>query len=311
MNNNKPVISRFAPSPSGIMHLGNIATALLTWLDARSADGKIVFRMEDLDPDRSSAEFSRGIADDLRFLGLDWDEGWNAEPTSKYAQSNRNELYDEAFRLLLNRDMLYPCYCSRSQRLAASAPHPDEARCDGGCKCRHLSPAERAQLEACGKKPAWKVKVPDKEIYFVDSNYGLQCENLADTGDFIIKRSDGVYAYQLAASFDDMDMGITRVVRGRDLLSSTARQIWLINELGGTPPEYCHAPLIVSADKRKMSKRDGALNIKMLKMKYSAEEIIGMLSLYLNLGSGKPTTPQILLNSFNWNHVPKNDIIIN
>ena len=306
----KPVISRFAPSPSGIMHLGNIATALLTWLDARAADGRIVFRLEDLDPDRSSPEFACGIADDLRFLGLDWDEGWNKEKTSEYAQSNRNALYDEAFQLLLNRDMLYPCYCSRSQRLAASAPHPDEARCDGGCKCRHLSPTERAALEACGKKPAWKVKVPDKEITFIDCNYGLQRENFADSDDFIIKRSDGVYAYQLAASFDDMDMGITRVVRGRDLLSSTARQIWLINELGGTPPEYCHAPLIVSADKRKMSKRDGALNIKMLKMKYSAEEIIGMLAKYLNLSNGGPTTPQNLLKSFDWSLIPKTDIII-
>ena len=310
MINKKPIISRFAPSPSGIMHLGNIATALLTWLDARSADGKIVFRMEDLDPDRSSTEFAHGIADDLRFLGLDWDEGWNKEHTSEYAQSNRNELYDEAFQMLLNRDMLYPCYCSRSQRLAASAPHPDEPRSDSGCKCRHLSPAERAELEACGKKPAWKVKVPDKEIAFTDYNYGLQRENLADGGDFIIKRSDGVYAYQLAASFDDMDMGITRVVRGRDLLSSTARQIWLINELGGTPPEYCHAPLIVSADKRKMSKRDGALNIKMLRMQYSAEEIIGMLAKYLNLGSGEPATPQNLLRNFDWSRVPKTDVII-
>lgn len=310
MIKDKTVIGRYAPSPSGIMHLGNIATSLLAWLDARSKCGKIIFRMEDLDPDRSSSEFAHGIADDLRFLGLDWDEGWNEEPISKYAQSNRNEMYDDAFQLLLNRDMLYPCYCSRSQRLAASAPHPDETHCDSGCKCRHLSHAERAALEACGKKPAWKVKAPDKEITFFDSNYGLQCENLAESGDFIIKRSDGVYAYQLAVSFDDMDMGITRVVRGRDLLSSTARQVWLINELGGTPPEYCHAPLIVSADKRKMSKRDGALNIKMLRMKYSAEEIIGMLAEYLNLGSGGPTTPQMLLSSFDWSRVPKNDIII-
>ncbi len=310
MNNINTVVGRYAPSPSGVMHLGNIATALLTWLDARSADGKIVFRMEDLDPDRSSADFADCIADDLSFLGLDWDEGWNKDTTSEYAQSNRTELYDDAFQLLINRDMVYPCYCSRSQRLAASAPHPGEERIDYGCKCRHLSPAERTALEASGKKPAWKVKVPDREISFTDANYGLQRENLADSGDFIIKRSDGVYAYQLAASFDDMDMGITRVVRGRDLLSSTARQIWLITELGGTPPEYCHAPLIISEDKRKMSKRDGALNIKTLRLQYSAEEIVGMLAQHLKLADGSPTTPQDLLKAFDWSKVPKNDIII-
>ncbi len=310
MNNNKTVVGRYAPSPSGIMHLGNIATSLLTWLDVRSARGKIIFRMEDLDPDRSSAAFADGIADDLSYLGLDWDKGWNKDKASEYAQSNRTGLYDDAFKLLLNREMIYPCYCSRSQRLAASAPHPGEERIDYGCKCRHLSPSERSILEASGKRPAWKVKVPDREIAFIDSNYGLQKENLADSGDFIIKRSDGVYAYQLAASFDDMDMGITRVVRGRDLLSSTARQIWLITELGGTPPDYCHAPLIVSEDKKKMSKRDGALNIKMLKQKYSSEEIIGKLALCLNLSDGKPITPRDLLYSFDWSKIPKNDIII-
>ena len=304
------VIGRYAPSPSGALHLGNIATSLLTWLDVRSNGGTLVFRMEDLDPDRSSVKYALQIADDLRFLGLDWDIGWNAEPTSEYAQSNRSKLYDDIFNMLLSRDMLYPCYCSRSQRLAASAPHPDEHTYDAGCRCRYLSKLERAELEKSGRRPAWKVKAPDKEISFTDLHYGFHRENLINSGDFIIKRSDGVYAYQLAVSFDDMDMGINRVVRGRDLLSSTARQIWLISELGGKAPEYCHTPLLISEDKKKMSKRDGALSMVELKQQYSAEELIGLLAAHLNIGTGKPASALDLLSNFNWNCVPKSDIII-
>ena len=222
---------RLTPSPSGQLHIGNLSSSLLAWLDARSLGGRLIFRMEDLDPDRSSKESEQSIAFALKALGLDWDAGY---PDIEYSQSQRNEKYDEVFDLLLHRDLLYPCYCSRSERLAASAPHPGEQRHDPGCKCRYLTASERRLLDQSGRKAAWKIKVPDKTICFCDGHYGEFSENLADSGDFIIKRSDGVYAYQLAVSFDDMDMGITRVVRGRDLLSSTARQIWLIETLGGS-----------------------------------------------------------------------------
>lgn len=301
---NKKLIGRYAPSPSGVMHLGNISTSLLAWLDARSADGEIILRIEDLDPDRSFDRYARQITDDLKYLGLDWDN------TDELRQSRRTSLYEDVFGMLMRKDMLYPCYCSRSQRLAANAPHPGENHGENVCKCLQLSASERRLLELSGRKPAWKVKVPDKEIIFKDLHYGVYRENLCDSGDFIVRRSDGVFAYQLAVSFDDMDMGVTRVVRGRDLLSSTARQIWLITELGGIAPEYCHAPLLTADDKRKMSKRDGALNMNTLREAYSSEEMIGMLGKFLNLSDGKPCTPSELLEHFDWSLVPKSDIIV-
>lgn len=304
MQSSIKALGRFAPSPSGIMHIGNVASSLLAWLDARSLGGSVILRIEDLDPDRCSSRFADIIRDDLSFLGLDRDKD------REYRQSERTQLYEDIFEMLKKRDMLYPCYCSRSERLAAAAPHPGELCRDPGCKCRYLSRYERMALEADGKRPAWKIKVPDKEICFIDGHYGKIRENLSDSGDFIIRRSDGVFAYQLAVSFDDMDMGISRVVRGRDLLSSTARQIWLISELGGSAPEYCHAPLLVSEDKRKMSKRDGALNMAALREKYSADEILGHVAGLLSLNDGSPVTAKELLAAFDWEKVPKNDIII-
>lgn len=298
---------RFAPSPSGQLHIGNLASSLLAWLDAKSAGANLIFRMEDLDPERSSEESKKSIVHSLKALGLDWDEGY---PDEGYSQSERSEKYDEVFDILLRRDLLYPCYCSRSERLAASAPHPDEQRHDPGCKCRYLTSFQRRELEQSGRKAAWKIKVPDKIISFRDGHYGEFSENLADSGDFIIKRSDGVYAYQLAVSFDDMDMGITRVVRGRDLLSSTAKQIWLIGELGGAAPQYYHAPLIVGSDGRKLSKRYGELGADALLEKQSPEEIIGCLAKLLGISDGKTESAAELLNGFDWAKVKKSDILI-
>lgn len=298
---------RFAPSPSGQLHMGNLASFLLAWLDARSAGGGLIFRMEDLDPDRSSKKSEESIVHALEVFGLDWDEGY---PDAGYSQSERSEKYDVVFDLLLRRDLLYPCYCSRSERLAASAPHPGEQRHDPGCKCRHLTASERRLLDQSGRKAAWKIKVPDKTICFCDGHYGEFSENLADSGDFIIKRSDGVYAYQLAVSFDDMDMGITRVVRGRDLLSSTARQIWLIETLGGSVPQYYHAPLIVGADGRKLSKRCGELSAEALLTKHSPEELLGHLAGLLGLTDGSCESAVGLLEFFDWTRVRKNDILI-
>ncbi len=301
-------VGRFAPSPSGILHLGNLTSTLLAWLDARQDDGRLIFRMEDLDPDRSFRKFSERMVSDLKYLGLNWDSGYGYN-NDTYSQSMRTSLYEDAFEILKRKNLVYPCYCSRNQRLAASAPHQGE-KYDSSCPCRYLTKQERLDLEAAGKRPAWKLKVPDKTICFTDGHYGRIEENLQDGGDFIIKRSDGVFAYQLAVSFDDMDMGINRVVRGRDLLSSTSKQIFIINELGGTAPSYCHAPLLVSADGRKMSKRNGDLSMEVLKEKYSAEEIIGKLAALLNLTDGKPISANELLNSFSWDKISKNDIII-
>lgn len=299
---------RFAPSPSGDLHMGNLAQSLLAWLDIRSRGGTLVFRMEDLDPDRSSDESARMIASALTRLGLNWDIGY---PDEGYSQSQRSGLYDDVFSLLCGKDLVYPCYCSRAERLAAAAPHPGEEHRDFGCKCRHLTAVQRRELEAAGRRPAWKIKVPDKVIEFCDGHYGRFAENLADTGDFIIKRSDGVYAYQLAASFDDMDMGVTRVVRGRDLLSSTARQIWLISELGGTVPQYCHTPLLTLGDGRKLSKRHGDMAATELLKRYSPEEIIGTLAGLLGISDGCPTGAAELVGRFDWKNVKKDNILFN
>lgn len=299
-------VGRFAPSPSGILHIGNLVSTLLAWLDVRQKDGRLIFRLEDLDPDRSFDRFSVRMVEDLKYLGLNWDEGYGFV-NDKYSQSNRTALYEDAFNILKRKGLTYPCYCSRNQRIAASAPHPGEKH-DSSCRCRYLSRQERIELEAIGKRPAWKIKVPDKEISFIDERYGKISENLRNSGDFIIKRSDGVFAYQLAVSFDDMDMGINRVVRGCDLLSSTARQIFIINELGGTSPRYCHAPLIVSADGKKLSKRNGDLSMERLREEYSAEEIIGRLAALLCLTDGKPISADELLNIFSWDKIPKSNI---
>lgn len=300
-------VGRFAPSPSGDLHLGNLAQCLLAWLDVRSTGGRLIFRMEDLDLDRSSAESAEKIALSLSALGLEWDCGY---PNEDYMQSRRTELYDDAFALLDQRGLLYPCYCSRSERLAASAPHPGELRHDSGCRCRQLSPQQRHELEKAGRRPAWKVKVPDKTISFRDGHYGCFSEDLYDTGDFIIKRSDGIYAYQLAVAFDDMNMGISRVVRGRDLLSSTAKQIWLISELGGCIPQYCHSPLLTCADGRKLSKRSGDMSAQELLKRHSPEEILGYLAGLLGISDGKSETAASLAEHFDWRSVKTEDIII-
>lgn len=303
-------VGRFAPSPSGSFHLGNVAASLLAWLDVRVGGGCLVMRMEDLDPLRCRPEYALRISEELTHLGLNWDSGWFSPEDTLYAQSHRTKLYEDAFEQLNRKGLVYPCYCTRNERLAASAPHEGESSKHSGCKCRYLSADQRRSLEAMGRRPSWKVAVPDIEINFTDGHYGKISERLTDSGDFIVKRSDGVFAYQLAVSFDDMDMGISRVVRGRDLISSTARQIWLIRTLGGNGPEYCHCPLVVSSDSKKLSKRDGALGMQSLLKSHSPEEIIGLLSGLLRLSDGKPVSAAELISGFSWDKVPSDDIIL-
>ena len=301
-------VGRFAPSPSGYMHLGNILSMLLAWLDCRASGGRVIFRMEDLDPDRSRPEYVRAMADDLRWLGLDWDEGW---PDPAYCQSGRSDIYADAFHTLARQGLVYPCYCSRAQRLAASAPHPGENHRDDGCRCAHLTAAERTALESDGRRPAWKMRVPDETLTVIDAHFGPVTQNLArDVGDFIIRRRDGVYAYQLAVTVDDMLMGVNRVVRGRDLLSSSPRQAWLTRMLGGTPPMYCHAPLIVS-ETGKLSKRLGSLSTQVLRRACTPEDLVGRLAHLAGLlPAPEPITPGQLLPLFDWDKVPTKDIPI-
>ena len=300
---------RFAPSPSGRMHLGNLFSALLAWLDARSAGGTLVFRTEDLDPDRCTAERARQVMDDLRWLGLDWDEG-GGEP--EYSQSVRSGYYADAFRRLEELGLIYPCYCTRAERLAASAPHRSDGAAVYSGRCVHLTAAERAAFEAMGRRPAYRVRVPDKTVTVDDLHMGLYAENLRrDCGDFIVRRSDGVWAYQLAVVVDDALMGVTRVVRGSDLLSSAPRQAWLHRTLGYEPPEFCHVPLLLAPDGRRLSKRDGDLDMGALRQRYTPEELTGLLAHWAGLlPAPEPVRPRELIADFNWAKVPKNDIYV-
>ena len=301
------VIGRFAPSPSGYLHMGNLLAMLLAWLDCRALGGKLIFRMEDLDPARSKPAYAAAMAEDLRWLGLDWDEGW---PDAGYAQSERTALYEEAFEALKKRGLVYPCFCTRAERLAAaSAPQPGEAQHDSRCRCARLSEAEREALRQSGRRCAWKLRMPELEVSVADGHYGLITQNLArDAGDCIVRRADGVFAYQLAVSVDDMLMGVTRVVRGRDLLSSAPRQRWLIETLGGAAPDYCHAPLLTSGD-GKLSKRLGSLSTQILRQTMRPEEVVGRLAFLCGLReSDAPTTPRALLRDFDWARVKTEDV---
>lgn len=213
-----PVRGRFAPSPSGRLHIGNMLSSLLAWLDVRSRGGEMLFRLEDLDPERSWEDCALMMADDLRWLGLDWDLGWPMD--SGCRQGRRTAEYESAFARLGEAGLLYRCWCSRAERLAASAPHPGEEN-PGSCRCRSLPEGEIAALERRGRRAAYKVIAPDADVTVEDGHYGTYTENLArGGGDFIVRRSDGVFAYQLAVSVDDAAMGVTRVVRARDLLPS-------------------------------------------------------------------------------------------
>ncbi len=306
---NTSVVGRFAPSPSGYMHMGNLLAMLLAWLDCRALGGELIFRLEDLDPARSKRVYIDALAEDLRWLGLDWDRGW---PEADYAQSQRTALYEEAFAYLRARDLVYPCWCTRSERLAAaSAPHPGEAEHDSRCRCARLSPAEREARLRSMPRPAWKLRCPDTEIAVEDGHCGRFLQNPArEVGDCIVRRADGVFAYQLAVSVDDWRMGVTRVVRGRDLLASAPRQKWLIETLGGTAPAYCHAPLLLGGE-GKLSKRLGSLSTQALRQELRPEELVGRLAFLCGLRErDEPVSARELLPDFSWERITKEDIRI-
>ena len=303
------VRGRFAPTPSGRMHLGNLLAALLAWLDVRSAGGKLVLRIEDLDTQRTSRSFAAQLMDDLRWLGLDWDEG-GLEPA--YMQSCRTAYYEEAFRTLEKKGLIYPCYCTRTERMAASAPHRDDGAVVYSGRCFHLTAAERAELERQGRRPAWRVRCPDLTVAVEDGNCGTYTENLAhDCGDFIVRRSDGVFAYQLAVVVDDALMGVNHVVRGRDLLCSAPRQAWLHRVLGYEPPEFFHTPLLLAPDGRRLAKRDRDLDMGALRERYAPEELAGLLAWYAGLlDRQEKVTAKELIPRFTWAKVPKNDVVV-
>ena len=296
------VRGRFAPSPSGRMHLGNLWSCLLAWLAARSAGGEIVLRLEDLDPDRCRREYCDQIMRDLEWLGLDWD----GQPVY---QSERTASYAAAFQELEGQGLIYPCFCTRAERLAASAPHQSDGTAVYNGRCARLTTEERAELSK-SRRPAWRVRVPEKTITFCDllqENYGEDLKR--ECGDFILRRSDGVFAYQLAVVVDDAIMGVNQVVRGRDLLSSTPRQLWLQDRLGLPHPEYGHLPLLLAPDGRRLAKRDRDLELGRLQEEYTAPQLVGLLAHAARL-TDRPeaATPQELLPLFSWEKLPKENI---
>lgn len=352
------VVGRFAPSPTGRMHLGNVFSSLLAWLSVRSQGGKLVLRIEDLDDRARSGPWDALLMDDLRWLGLDWDEG-------PYYQTDRIDLYADAVRQLDDMGLVYPCFCTRAELHAASAPHASDGTPVYAGTCRGLTAAEVA-ARSKARPPALRLKVPPVQgiassrgpfesdapeskhskteltdfgnsmpreltfgdcsergvrgatasrsaaggyagvMHFEDRTYGPQREVLAEEcGDFLVRRSDGVYAYQLAVVVDDADMGVNEVVRGCDLLGSTARQMYLQDLLGYAHPSYAHVPLLVAPDGRRLSKRDRDCDMGVLREHFGTPgALLGRLAYVAGLvPSPEPRTADQLVDEFSWSAV--------
>lgn len=296
------VVGRFAPSPSGRMHLGNVFSALMAWLSVRSAGGEMVLRIEDLDPDRCRPEYAEQLRRDLLWLGLDWDR-------EQTPQSRRTETYRAQFSRLEAMRLVYPCYCTRGELHAASAPHASDGNVIYAGTCRTLTPEQRAEKT---RRPAWRLIVPGKTITFRDGLQGAYSEDLAaECGDFIIRRSDGVYAYQLAVVTDDAEAGVTQIVRGRDLLSSTPRQIYLQELLGLPTPEYYHVPLLTAPDGRRLSKRERDLDMGALRERYTPQALLGRLAYLAGITEEpEPAAAWELARIFSWENVRRENITI-
>jgi glutamyl-tRNA synthetase len=297
-----PTRGRYAPSPTGEIHLGNASTALVAWLSARSTGGTFVMRLEDLDAPRVRPGAAERIAADLRWLGLDWDEGYDVGgPHAPYVQSARLDRYRDALERLKADGRVYPCYCSRKDiAAAASAPQQpgDETPYPGTCRHRADAPDDR--------KPAWRFRVdPQDPTRFDDAVFG-RFEAPLPT-DFVVWRNDGTPAYQLAVVVDDAAMGITEVVRGEDLLLSTLRQLALYRALGLPAPRFAHAPLLLGADGVRLSKRhDGTTLAQLRESGHRPEAIVARLAAWLGLLSDpSPLEARELVEGFDLGRVRK------
>ena len=307
-----PIVGRYAPSPSGRMHLGNIFTALMSWLSVRASGGKWILRIEDLDPQRSKAEYARLIEDDLLWLGLNWDEGGidGTGNNGPYCQSRRHDIYLHFLENLAKQGLLYPCSCRRADIMATQAPHQSDGRIIYAGTCRPAPQPPFPAPELTGH--TLRLFAPDETITFTDVIYGPQQSNIAkDCGDFIVRRADGAWAYQLAVVVDDGLMGVNEVVRGNDLLLSTAQQLYLYRLLGLPAPLFAHLPLLCSADGRRLSKRDRAANMEELRKTHAPEQIIGFLAHAGGLiPAPEPCAAKDLVPLFSWHSIPKSPSII-
>lgn len=305
---------RFAPTPSGMLHLGNAGTALLAWLQMRACGGGIVMRIEDLDRPRCKPEWTALLLEDMRWLGLDWDEGPDmGGPYGPYEQSRLAARYEEALRTLQDKGLLYPCYCSRADLLsAAQAPHglASEGPSYPGY-CRNLSEAERRERAAV-KTPSLRFRMPDRPVSFRDGIAGWMEFPPGAGGDFIVRRADGIIGYQLAVVADDHAMGITHVLRGWDLLDSTPRQLLLAEALGYAAPKYAHAPLILGPDGKRLAKRHGDIAIAVLRQTgFQPETIIGLLAwLYRLTDRPEPVRPHELIPLYREDRLPRHAVAL-
>lgn len=294
-------VGRFAPSPTGRMHLGNVYAALMSWLSVRSRGGRWILRIEDLDPGRSRPEYARQLEDDLRWLGLDWDEGGTdgTGPRGPYVQSLRGDIYRRYFDILQDLGAVYPCNCSRADIMATQAPHRSDGAVVYAGTCRPASGCsyDRSRLL---RPHSWRIALPDADITFDDMVRGTTTVNLArDMGDTVLRRSDGAWAYQLAVAVDDALMGVTEVVRGDDLLVSAALQMYILRLLGLPVPRYGHIPLLTDATGRRLSKRDASLAMDALRRDYSPEGLTGMIAHLAGLRpTADPLTPGELAEGF-------------
>ena len=281
------------------MHLGNVFAALIAWLSVRSRDGEMVLRMEDLDTQRTSAEYACILREDLAWLGLDYDR--ETPP-----QSQRSETYDRYFDILKEKGLLYPCYCTRSQLHGVNAPHLSDGTYVYPGTCRHLTQPPK------GRIPSWRVMVTDKVWTVEDKCQGHYELNLAtDCGDMVVRRADGVYVYQLAVTVDDGEAGVTEVVRGMDLLSSAPRQMYLQELFGFPHPEYGHVPMLLAPDGRRLSKRDRDLDLGELSKRVTPEQLIGTLACAGGLiDKNSPISAKELAGEFDWNKLKGDSIYL-
>ncbi|MBR6207967.1 MAG: tRNA glutamyl-Q(34) synthetase GluQRS [Oscillospiraceae bacterium] len=298
-------LGRFAPTPSGRMHLGNVFSALIAWLSVKSLGGEMLLRIEDLDTLRCSRENAEILKDDLRWLGLFWDR---EQPD----QSTRSAYYEQILDTLRQRGEVFPCWCTRGDlKNAPNAPHASDGHPIYPGTCRTLTEEERRERFAL-RPPLWRLAVPARRVEFVDGHYGPYAEDLAaDCGDFILRRADGVFSYQLAVTADDIDAGVTQVVRGRDLLSSTPRQLYLYQLLRAPVPRFYHVPLLTAPDGRRLSKRDRDLDMGLLRERCTPEELLGALAFAAGLLDRRESVsaPE-LIGLFSWEKLPLADIPI-
>lgn len=313
MQHSSPPCGRLAPSPTGYIHLGNAWAFLLAWLAARSQGGRVLLRLEDIDPQRSRPDYAAALQEDLRWLGLDWDHGPDTGgPCGPYVQSQRGKIYDAALAQLAQSGQSYPCFCTRKElRMLAAAPHVDDAGAPYPGTCRELSQDQVQVMLGAGRKACVRLRCPEAPIRFTDAVMGPQTFFLSQCGgDFALRRSDCVVAYQLAVAVDDALMGVTQVVRGRDILPSTPRQIALLELLGYGAPSYAHVPLLLDAEGERLAKRHNSLSLRYLREQgVDPRRITGLLAHLAGLTfSASSASPAELMPAFDWSRLPRQDV---